>query len=571
MGLTSCKPAAAQLPFDGAACRDANFARYQPVVSLTRELGNLLGLTESAINCSLYNGRFNMILKVSGYNGEPNDNAVRLDAYDSSGFVQAPLFKCPLDDFASLYPIWLPSSRWVVGERDLMGPIETPGQLPDSKRFSLDAYVRDGYLVVFPPKDFEINLPGDNAAFPGWSMTLTESVMTGRLQRGQDETWQLVDGLFGGRLGSEDLLLSFRELNVCAEGPLSSIYRTITQFVRDGADVLADGRNDPEADCDAMSLAIAFTAQQLTPGPAAQLDTRLDCCIPDNQGKGNCAGVCGDGQRSEDERCDTAIPEGVPGACPTECPSTDLCRPGVLTGTDCQAECTSTEVTARVSGDGCCPAGAEAAEDSDCVGVCGDGAVQSPTETCDPPGTCPTSAECADAEACTEVNYVGSPATCDAECKVSEITRCVAGDGCCPAGCDNGTDGDCAPEADFETCGMVVAGQTNRDAACQACQCLHCASEVVACSEGADPGANQRCKELAVCASAAGCTGVDCYCMTTICPFGGNGPCVDEGEAAALTTSPSEVRARYDNLGYPVGRANAVGVCTAANCAVECF
>jgi MYXO-CTERM domain-containing protein len=86
--------------------------------------------------------------------------------------------------------------------------------------------------------------------------------------------------------------------------------------------------------------------------------------------------------------------------------------------------------------------------------VCGDGNVD-PGETCDPPSTCPTT--CDDGNSCTEDLLSGSAATCNAACSYPTITACTAGDGCCPAGCDNLSDADCSA-----SCGnsVVEAGET---------------------------------------------------------------------------------------------------------------
>ncbi|MEZ4358772.1 MAG: DUF2271 domain-containing protein [Kofleriaceae bacterium] len=64
-------------------------------------------------------------------------------------------------------------------------------------------------------------------------------------------------------------------------------------------------------------------------------------------------------------------------------------------------------------------------------------------ETCDPPGSCPTSCQ-ASADACMPNVLVGSAATCTAACVVQAVTDCGAEDGCCPAGCTAANDVDCA-------------------------------------------------------------------------------------------------------------------------------
>ena len=73
--------------------------------------------------------------------------------------------------------------------------------------------------------------------------------------------------------------------------------------------------------------------------------------------------------------------------------------------------------------------------------TCNNGVID-PGETCDPPGTCPTS--CADSgDACMPNVLVGTAAGCTAQCVPQAVTACSNGDGCCPAGCTPANDSDC--------------------------------------------------------------------------------------------------------------------------------
>ena len=54
---------------------------------------------------------------------------------------------------------------------------------------------------------------------------------------------------------------------------------------------------------------------------------------------------------------------------------------------------------------------------------------------------CPAS--CDDAKACTIDMPSGDAASCMLTCEYEEITACADGDGCCPSGCDVGSDDDC--------------------------------------------------------------------------------------------------------------------------------
>jgi cysteine-rich repeat protein len=187
-----------------------------------------------------------------------------------------------------------------------------------------------------------------------------------------------------------------------------------------------------------------------------------DGCCPPGANAGNdsdCSPSCGDGVVESGETCDTAIAAGRPGACPTSCDDGDSCTTDTLAnpGT-CTAACSHTPITAPVNGDGCCPPGANAGNDSDCSPSCGDGVVES-GETCDTaiaagqPGACPTS--CDDGDACT-TDTLANPGTCTAACSHTPITAPANGDGCCPRGANANDDNDCRPVCGN---GVVEAGE----------------------------------------------------------------------------------------------------------------
>jgi cysteine-rich repeat protein len=175
-----------------------------------------------------------------------------------------------------------------------------------------------------------------------------------------------------------------------------------------------------------------------------------DGCCPasaDANTDSDCDAVCGNSVLEPGELCDTAIVAGA-GACPMACDDMLVCTTDVLSnpGT-CQAACTFSPITMPSNGDGCCPAGADATNDSDCVAVCGNGVYEPPSETCDTaiamgPGACPT--VCDDGVACT-TNTLGNAGTCQAVCVFPPITLPANNDTCCPSGANANNDNDCAP------------------------------------------------------------------------------------------------------------------------------
>ena len=191
------------IPFDGQMCRDNTFARLQPVAAAVPDLPERFGITEELTNCMLWNGSYTIVVKASGYNGKKNDDRVRLDYYISPGRVTPPGWECPFPGFRETYPLWLPATPFYVSDRELTGPIVKEGELPDSKQFDDNGYVRDGYVVGRFPDGTRLDLAGDFGVFPGFDTTLYKGVVSAKLERAQDGTWKATDGVVGGRIRSE--------------------------------------------------------------------------------------------------------------------------------------------------------------------------------------------------------------------------------------------------------------------------------------------------------------------------------------------------------------------------------
>jgi cysteine-rich repeat protein len=193
-----------------------------------------------------------------------------------------------------------------------------------------------------------------------------------------------------------------------------------------------------------------------------------DDAIKDTVCDATCHFTCGNGvvdaEADIDELCDTGIASGS-GACPRSCDDGVACTDDVLSGAECRAECVHSAITARVTGDGCCPVGADAATDGDCSSICGNGIVE-PGEICDTAivagaGACPIA--CSDGLVCT-TDVLSSGGTCQAACSFPPITTPANGDGCCPSGANSTTDNDCVAtcgngvvEPPSETCDTGIA------------------------------------------------------------------------------------------------------------------
>jgi hypothetical protein len=199
--------------------------------------------------------------------------------------------------------------------------------------------------------------------------------------------------------------------------------------------------------------------------PTAISDCRSgDGCCPQGCNHlvdNDCSASCGNGSVETGESCDTAIPSGSPGACPTSCSAPAACNASIVPmsfGT-CHAACVSVVrplvIAVGVRQDMCCPPDRPTG-DPDCPAVCGNGVVET-GEICDPattPPSCPTS--CPPPEACANWTRIAT-SECNVQCVRSIVTACVAGDGCCPTNCVAKGDPDCAPRCGD---GRVDPGET---------------------------------------------------------------------------------------------------------------
>ncbi|HKU40591.1 MAG TPA: hypothetical protein VJR89_20665 [Polyangiales bacterium] len=311
---------------------------------------------------------------------------------------------------------------------------------------------------------------------------------------------------------------------------------------------------------------------------------------------------CGDGQVDATETCDTGIADGAPGACPIACGSQEQCQRVQLVGSGCQTECKVIERQCT-SGDGCCPAHCQPAEDTDCSGQCGDGILQTDQgETCEPKPRnaasprCPSEADCKDDDACTQDVLSGSADNCTAACKHVKIGAPQAGDGCCPEGANANTDADCTPkcgngaregdEACDGTTGcdasckltltetQIECLDTLAESSCEKCECMSCSEAMFGCSKSGDASRDQACTMVERCAIEQQCAGSACYCGTARfgidCVYRANGPCKEIIEAAAGTTSPMRIDAMYNDPNSVLGRAGALGACRRSQCVSEC-
>jgi hypothetical protein len=143
----------------------------------------------------------------------------------------------------------------------------------------------------------------------------------------------------------------------------------------DGIACTMDVPSGTAEQCNLSCSHLAITAPAHGDGccPAGATSLNDDDCLP----------VCGNLMLEAGEACDP---------CPADCNDSNACTTDTRSGTGCSVVCSHPAVTTPTSGDGCCPNGANANNDTDCPADCGNGVVEA-GEDCDGGGRC--SAQCA--------------------------------------------------------------------------------------------------------------------------------------------------------------------------------
>ncbi len=234
---------------------------------------------------SVTDGEWTVLIRLTGYNGQPNDTKVAVSVYPAARFNND-----PCNDAG---PAWQGDDYWpqlstgVVdggqgggggqgGAGGDCGTPSTPEQaLLNPKFVDLSAYVNDGTLVAnFSELSFN---PGSSVV--QFDMRLVDAVVSGKLEM-VGSRWHIADGLLAGRWRETDM---FDGLGVAVkEGdPLCTdnvIYTQVKTALCTRVDVTASLGDD----CDAIAFGMSFQSTPanlgiiVEPPVAAQCEASID-------------------------------------------------------------------------------------------------------------------------------------------------------------------------------------------------------------------------------------------------------------------------------------------------------
>jgi hypothetical protein len=266
----SCIAPAMQQP--SASC-DGPDGRDAASIALFELLGGVLNKPDMGEFYSGFaqKGVWSVLFRVSGYNGEPNDDQVRLDWYVSGGF--------------GALPLWDGSDAWPISSKSLL---EGSMNLQEPRYFDPLAYVSDGKLVASLPEGAVVLGGG----LTNIELRLTTGTLTGRLEKVGDGSYRLMDGLVAMRIKLADvfaMISSFRNeegIAFCTDDPLWG--QAIKRNICLAADIQA-GPAEPNKPCNAVSFSMGFDAYpaqlgSVIPAPAlaggctSELDPINDSC-----------------------------------------------------------------------------------------------------------------------------------------------------------------------------------------------------------------------------------------------------------------------------------------------------
>jgi hypothetical protein len=214
------------------------------------------------INDNIAKGTRSLILYIAGYNGTKNDTAVSVGAMLSNGILDGSGCGTVVDTFGKRAPpgwcghdLWsYPTGLVKPGSKEPVGT--DPG-----------GYVSDGTLVLESESAIDVY-------FGSAAVSFGSPRVAGGLQKNNLGEWSLA-GTFAGRLPSSDLLTMLGNVDLHADGYDSGIcqegyFPAFKATVCAAVDIPRfDSFDFQGGACDAVSLAVAFTAEQVDIGQAS--------------------------------------------------------------------------------------------------------------------------------------------------------------------------------------------------------------------------------------------------------------------------------------------------------------
>lgn len=248
---------ASPLPLDGLGGSDNAFG-----ATLVDMIDFAIPCFEEELAQAHRRGQSTLILRITEWNGTLNDSRVGIALLVSADGTSA--------DAATV--MWDSAARELVNVSDSLAAAPATGAAADTyfvRNDSLtngtppvarvsdsEGYINGGTFVFRLPDREEIPL---DAGIGSLGLSLTDAVIVGRLTASFDGFDR---GVLSGRLSLADLLNAGEGIGLCAGGAQAIVEMAFQELLDVRSN--ASDPNDPESECDAVSVGLPFTGTSVT-------------------------------------------------------------------------------------------------------------------------------------------------------------------------------------------------------------------------------------------------------------------------------------------------------------------
>ncbi|MFO0740141.1 MAG: hypothetical protein U0270_29850 [Labilithrix sp.] len=208
------------------------------------------GLDESGLALGLSRGRYGLLFKIDGWNGERNDDAVAVS-------------------FANAFDV-VPEGAGARFDGSDVWRVDEESYIPNSTipAYPAESWVKDGVLVArFVRLPLKLRIPTVNDRWLLLPVAIEDATMSARLEAGGGGV-TLTKGELGGRLSMASVFRIIQSVGGCLE-PASATTPAIVSNLCARRDIMLASKDDNrDLGCDALSVGIAFEAT-----PAKVADT----------------------------------------------------------------------------------------------------------------------------------------------------------------------------------------------------------------------------------------------------------------------------------------------------------
>jgi hypothetical protein len=272
-GVCTCpgSPSCTQQISPPQSCDDTA-GRDNTAVLLFLTLGAATSTGTVRIDEGLRTGQFGLLIAISGYNLELNDDRVVVDFYLSNGLNRDSEGGIPTPLLNGSDPWTIDPGSLVGSPEDLLKIASCAGSAQCQPLYSDDqAYVSNGFVVAHMSRPIPIGF-GTRSFLGGAAMSLSDAIIVGKLEPFDLShggiSYKLTRGTIAGRWPMSSLLSTLANVSdplvdggfLCGSSPSYAYFKSVACGAADISQSATNDNNVPLATCDAVSVGMEFTA-----------------------------------------------------------------------------------------------------------------------------------------------------------------------------------------------------------------------------------------------------------------------------------------------------------------------